>query len=315
MDDEDFDAERRGTPDERTEATTTQSTVAHVWALTGSVVAPATLVSTLLFYFGYVSTRAQFGYFGVDVDTLGFSTQEFVMRAPQPLLVPALVLLLGAAALSWVNAIVRRRIEAAAGSTARRLSKYMTWAGAFLTAAGVMLLLAFAAFGSWRLYPLVTPVLLGSGAGLLALVGGWATGPSRTGRMTVVLLMFVVVAAVFWTTATLADWSGRGSAKALARDLTRLPEVVVDTTDPLFPGDDVVVESTFPPEVEQTYRYRYRGLRLLAEGDGRLFLVPERWSPSGSTFAVSMEEARVRFRFVNDPPFDEDPEPAPSRAP
>jgi len=277
-------------------------TPAHVWSVIGSVVAPATLVSALLFYFGYVSARAKFEYFGVDVDALGFSTQEFVMRAPQPLLVPALVLLLAAAALTWGNGVVRRRFDSAPADSAHRMSRLVMRVGAVVVVLGLGLLLAFPRIGSWPVYPLLTPVLLGAGAGVVALGATWASGPSRASRTTVVLLVLVVVAAVFWATATLAQWSGTGQAKALARDLTSLPAVVLDTTDPLFPGDDAIVETTFPAEDEQTYRYRYRGLRLLAEGDGRLFLVPERWSSSGSTFTIATDEARVRFRFVDDPP-------------
>ena len=66
----------------------------RVYSFAGNIVAPATALSTLLFYFGYVSTRAQYLYFGLDVDTIGLSTQAFVMRSPQPLLVPVLVLFL-----------------------------------------------------------------------------------------------------------------------------------------------------------------------------------------------------------------------------
>lgn len=124
----------------------------------------------------------------------------------------------------------------------------------------------------------------------------------RASRTTVVLLTLLTVAALFWGTATLAEWSGRGRARELARNLQQLPAVVVDTAEPLFAGDETVVESVFPDSEEHAYRYRYRGLRVLAEGDGRLFLVPERWSPAGSTYVVPMDEARVRFRFVNDPP-------------
>ena len=54
------------------------------------IVAPVTLISGLLFYFGYVSARSQYEYFGIDVDTIGLSTQDYVMRSPQPLLVPLL---------------------------------------------------------------------------------------------------------------------------------------------------------------------------------------------------------------------------------
>src|SRR3954467_6043174 len=66
-----------------------------------SFVAPATFVTALLFYFGYVSSRAKYAYFGIDVDTIGLSTRDFVMRSPQALLVPLLLLtVLGAVLLS-----------------------------------------------------------------------------------------------------------------------------------------------------------------------------------------------------------------------
>ena len=62
------------------------------------IVTPVTLITALLFYFGYVSARSQYEYFGIDVDTVGLSTQDYVMRSPQPLLVPLLVLTLLAVA-------------------------------------------------------------------------------------------------------------------------------------------------------------------------------------------------------------------------
>ncbi len=63
----------------------------------------------LLFYFGYVSARAQYEYFGIDVDTVGLSTQDYVMGSPQPLLVPLLGLsLLAVAGLLSHNAIQPR---------------------------------------------------------------------------------------------------------------------------------------------------------------------------------------------------------------
>src|SRR5919205_890451 len=64
------------------------------WA--ASVVAPLSVLTAVLFYFGYASSRAQYAYFGLDVDTIGLSTQDFVMRSPQPLLTP-LVMGVGAA--------------------------------------------------------------------------------------------------------------------------------------------------------------------------------------------------------------------------
>ena len=70
------------------------------------IVTPVTLITALLFYFGYVSARSQYEYFGIDVDTIGLGTQDYVMRSPQPLLVPLLVLsLVAVAGLLLHNAI------------------------------------------------------------------------------------------------------------------------------------------------------------------------------------------------------------------
>ena len=60
-------------------------------------------------------------------------------------------------------------------------------------------------------------------------------------------------------------------------------------------------EQALPPS-GSGFAYRYRGLRLLAAGDGTLLLVPETWTPSGSTFVVPLGDARVKYRFVDDPP-------------
>ena len=61
-------------------ATTTPSgrTLPSWLTLTAQIAAPITLVTTLLFYFGYVFTRSQYAYFGVDVDTIGLTPRDFV---------------------------------------------------------------------------------------------------------------------------------------------------------------------------------------------------------------------------------------------
>ena len=278
-----------------------ESALARLWGVVGSVVAPASLVTATLFYFGHVSSRAQFEYFGVDVDTLGFSTQEFVMRAPQSLLVPVLGLLLLVAGLVWLDGEARRRLGHAGPEVVRRWRRIVGVTGVGLLGVAMVLLFAYPTLETWPFYPLVTPLLLGVGSGLLARTVHWVPA-RRASTTTVVLLVAVVVVAVIWVTATLAEWSGTGQAKALARDLTVLPTVVVDTREQLFPGDPNVEEAALEPAAEEGYRFRYRGLRLLAEGDDRLFLVPQAWSPSGSTFVVGLDDARVKFRFVNDPP-------------
>lgn len=167
-----------------------------MWRLVSTVVAPATLVGAVLFYFAHVSARAQFAHFGVDVDTLGFSTQEFVMRSPQPLLVPVLAMLLATAATTWTAAVVNRRLDTGDAVTVTRAARLTTRVALGLLGLGLLLLAAYPLLGGEDLYPLATPLLIGLGAGLLALRLHHVPDP-RTSRTTVVILTLLTVAALF----------------------------------------------------------------------------------------------------------------------
>jgi hypothetical protein len=288
------------------------------WA--ASVVAPLSVLTAVLFYFGYASSRAQFEYFGVDVDTIGLSTQDYVMRSPQALLTPLLVLVLIGVAVAVANDVFRRRVHAArvastdaddavAGQGRERLAELdrsfrrLELAG---LAVGALLLFGYALLQDWTPYPLVTPLVMGIGAGL-ALWSGRIRGlirPEAKPRIGVVLaLSLVLVTDVFWATATVAQWTGRGSARQLALHLDRLPTVIVDTRERLNTVSPTIKESALPASAAQTFHYRYRGLHLLIQGKDRLFLVPGEWSPSDFTMMLPMDgSVRLQFQFENSPP-------------
>jgi hypothetical protein len=76
----------------------------------GAVVAPTTILAAALYYFGYVSSRAQYEYFGVDVDTLGIGPQEYIMRSPPALFAPLLVLLILTLLLRQLDGLLKKRI-------------------------------------------------------------------------------------------------------------------------------------------------------------------------------------------------------------
>lgn len=278
--------------DEPAEEPRTGDTLQRWYTFATSFVAPATFLSALLFYFGYVSSRAQFRYFGVDVDTIGLSTRDYVMRSPQALLAPLLLITLAGTGLVLLqHRLARRDLTDAA---VRRVQL----AGAALLTIGVGLLLTFTWLGDWPAYPMVTPLVL---AGALLLLA-WSWNRQGIRRAATALALVGVATSVFWATATLAQWTGLGVAQRTARDLDRLPAVVLDTKERLYLTDGIVVESALAKEPDQSFRYRYRGLRLLIHADDRMFLVPEQWTPAGSTVVVGIDDARVRFRFVNDPP-------------
>jgi heme/copper-type cytochrome/quinol oxidase subunit 2 len=284
-------------------------------SLGASVVAPITVISALLFYFGYVSSRAQYAYFGVDVDTIGLSTQDYVMRSPQPLLVPLLALVMIAVALVALHLAVTAWVARTRAERARTVTRRVLYAGLVVLAAGITLIILYPVLADWPYYNLVTPIIVAVGAGAVAY--SWRlvsrlpqpdalpappASPALR-RMGQVLLWVLVVATLFWSTATIAQWSGRGLARHDARHLDRLSSVILDTKERLFITDPFIKETALPASEGQTFHYRYRHLRLLIEGKDRMFLIPDTWSASDSTLVVPLDDSvRVRFQFQNDPP-------------
>ena len=285
--------------------------------LATQVAAPVTLVSTLLFYFGYVYTRAQYAYFGVDVDTIGLVTRDYVMRSPQPLLVPLLVLTVVSVAVvalrGRVDARVRVAREEPSGGGAAivlRAGRAVVGAGVALLVAGLVLLVAYAWWSAWPYLTLVSAVLIGFGAVTTAIALPYVTSRAPG---TVAGLWVVVVAAAFWAVSITADWSGNGRAQEIARDLGSLPAVILDSPT------DLRLRNTVPPPADLCLRadggvdeacaaltdeprYRYR-FRLLVQGPDAMFLVPATWSASATTLMVpDGAPVRVQFQFVNVPP-------------
>jgi hypothetical protein len=288
------------------------------WVNTGAtVIAPVTALSALLFYFGYVSSRSEYAYFGLDVDTIGLGTQDYIMRSPQPLLTPLLVLALIGAGVLALHAAIRRRVQAALSTgnvdnvrSIRRFARGCVAGGLVLLAAGIMLLAIYGYLRGWAPYEMVTPLVIAVGAGLTAyawrvleLLGRHREQSTMPRRTSNVLLYVLVAATVFWMTATLAQWSGRALAHYQAQTLLQLPSVILDTKERLFLRDPGMAETMLPASEGQTFHYRYRHLRLLIEGHDRMFLVPDHWSASDSTLVVALDgSVRVQFQFENEAP-------------
>lgn len=118
-----------------------------------------------------------------------------------------------------------------------------------------------------------------------------------------VFILVAVAASIFWATATVAQRIGVGLAQYRALHLDDLPSVILDTRERLFLTSPGINEVALPPSGGQTFRFRYRHLRLLIQGNDRMFLVPDRWSPSDSTLPVRLDNTvRMQFQFINQPP-------------
>jgi len=105
--------------------------------------------------------------------------------------------------------------------------------------AGAALLLLFAqgALREWIPLPLAAALSLSVGAALCAYALRLEVQLGRREPVrgaTLVALSAVVVAGVFWATATIAPYIGRGEAHRIARHLDRLPSVILDTQERLY---------------------------------------------------------------------------------
>lgn len=299
------------------------------WISLGTtIVAPVTVLSALLFYFGYASTRAMYEYFGVDVDTVGLGSQDYLMRSPRPLLVPLIgLLLLGVFGL-WLHVSIINQLASPRGGRARArvAARSAVAAGGIILLSSVVFVMLYPvrAIRDWPAYDLVVPLCLALGIVLLAygrhvvalsaaqsyphdgtepsnLDDGGEQARRSLRRVATVLVVSVVAASVFWATATLAQWSGRGQAEVLADRLGELPSVILDTKERLYVNNPDIQEFELPDADGQTFRYRYRQLRLLlVKGGERMFLVPAAWSPSATTLLVPLsDDVRVQFQFEN----------------
>jgi hypothetical protein len=264
------------------------------------VVAPTTVVTALLYYYGYVATYARFAYFGVDLATLRLPTQDLVLRSVAVLYIPcAVILVLGIAYL-----VVRNRTRTALSTGAHR--PVLRWIGWTAVRLGVVLL-ARAAYGivvpsvPRTEFPGTTPLALGAGVVLL-LYGRHLLGSTREDRAdsppqrpVLLLAVGVVVLSLFWGANTFAAAYGAGQAEEDSADLASRPSVTLDTRESLYLNEACAEETSLPPDAEQAFRYRLRGLRLLAVGSDRLFLIPERWR-DGCPVVVVPDDESVRLQ-------------------
>ena len=77
--------------------TESKDTVKSILETVGRIIAPITVITALLYYFGWVRTGAVFGRFGVDQRVLAYSVDDYLLRSAGVAFRPFAFLLLGVA--------------------------------------------------------------------------------------------------------------------------------------------------------------------------------------------------------------------------
>lgn len=255
----------------------------------GTVVAPVTLVTALLLYFGWSRTTAMFGWFGIDPTSLGFGNTDYLLVSQDGLFVPGVVIAMLALAVLWLAPVVRRSGRLGPG-VRRRLAPAAAAVGLLSAAIGLLAVVGV------RLLPDRVGVAPGSlvlGVTLLS-YAAHAVRPrrptySRASAIAEVTGLAVVVAmASFWAAGDYSSAVGRERAAQLAAGLGSSAQVVVYSQKSLGIANEHGVQVVRCAGGEQSaYAFRYSGLVLLLNSSGQYVFLPVGWTRSdGSAIAV-----------------------------
>ncbi len=276
-----------------------------VMPLIGSIIAPTTLLTALLFYFGWAHAYWFFRYFGFDISLLGLTTQDYMMRSVDALFVPLTVCLTVASLLLWAHSAVANRFFAgpAVHDRLRVSAIVMAVAGLLLFVIGMAAIFVRALRDS---YHVAYPLSLGAGTILLLYASRLhrrSQGPAaaKAGYGSLPLLeatgAFLIVAlSLFWAATNYAAAVGETRARQYEREFRAYPEAILYSKESLrLDGPGVQAVACSDPGAG--YRFRYEGLRLMLRSSGQYFLLPEDWSPSDGVAIVVPEGDAVRLQF------------------
>lgn len=281
--------------------------ISQLVRMVGAIVAPTTLLTSLLFFFGWSRAYWFYDYFGVHSTLLGLTSQDYVQQSLDGLFVPLTIVACVVLVALWVHTVLRSRLAAGASPRLLRvLLPALAAGGLVLTAAGLWSVVATTVLNR---YLAAAPISLAVGVVLLVYAahlwrstraGGDGAAPPRAAWLAVAEWagVFVLVGlSMFWAANDYSAAVGRSRARQFVAELPIYPSAVVYSERSLnlrAPG----VREVRCQDQEAAYRYRYDGLKLvLQSGDQYLFL-PETWTPANGVAILMPRNDTLRLEFI-----------------
>ncbi|MGW4057048.1 hypothetical protein ACWEGE_02145 [Amycolatopsis sp. NPDC004747] len=270
----------------------------------GSVIAPTTVLTGLLFFFGRQHAHWLLDYFGVPLSTMGLTAQDYLVRSADGLFGPVAVVLAAVLTLLWLYRFLRARLAEKAWQRLLRLVTPVAvvagLAGVVLAAVGVVDPEAFSTSYSVPGAGLSLGVLfLVTASRLLAARAGRPL-PAAVATAEWVTAFALVSVGLFWAVADYSASVGIGRAIQIEAALATPPETVLYSEKSLnltAPG----VRETQCGNPDTAYRYRYTGLKLVLQSGGQYFLLPVQWHKADGTALVLPRTDALRLEFTPAP--------------
>jgi hypothetical protein len=265
-----------------------------------SILAPTTVLTALLFYFGTQHANAFCEWFGVHYSVLGLSVADYLIRATDGMTVPITAVAAAGLATLWAYRLLEARLSP------RGWERLLRRSVPVLAVAGVVLVVL-------GLSGLVVPSLLYRFPGLpgLCIALGFVFFPLadrlhqvRTGRRgspvaAVVQWTFtfvLVTVGAFWAVTDYSAAVGELRAYEYEVALSKMADTVV------FSGKDLGVRaqgvSMTPCAPDAQYKFRYDGLVLVLQSGGTSLLLPREWNRRDGMAILLPNSADVRLEFA-----------------
>lgn len=266
----------------------------------GSLLAPTTVLTALLFYFGVRHATFFCEWFGVHYSVLGLSAPDYLIRSADGMFVPLTVLSAAGLAALWGYRLLHSVL---APKMWRVLARR---AVPVLVAFGLVFLLL-------GLSGLAVPLLLYEVPGLpgvcvaLGVISfplaerlhATVAGRHATGVVPVVQWTFTFVLAsigLFWAVNDYSAAVGEARGYEYQTKLGTMPRTVVfSTKDIAFHGPGVTM--TACTAADSSYRFRYDGLVLVVQSGGQSLLLPREWNRRDGAALVLPRSNDVRLEF------------------
>jgi hypothetical protein len=281
----------------------------RVLTVFGGIVAPTSLLTGLLFYFGRSRSAGYYRYFRVNSTVLDLTTNDYLFTGVDGLFVPVSVTCLAVLVLIWLHRLLLTRVPAAA----RRQGVRVLVPVAAVVGAVLVTLAFIDLFTEGRVFGVDSPtggLFLALGVVLLvyavrlirlALPRPAASGRRRsssTGLAEWAAALLLVSIGLFWAADRYAFTVGTGGAMTLHRALqTTVPEAVLYSQQSLSLAVPGVTEVRCA-DPEAAFRFRYDGLRLVRQAGNQYLFLSATWTREDGVAVLIPRSGSVRLEFA-----------------
>lgn len=264
---------------------------------------PVTLITALLFYFGWAKVTREASALGASDTIFAYSTSDYLLRSVDSLYFPLMIL----TAVALVALLLHQRVQSALRSGTppwlRRAGNVVLGFGVLVLAYGVVYRAVGYQAGN-DVLDITGPLALGVGPLLIA-YGAWLRArssptaapptPSWERAVAAGLLLAILALSLFWAVGNYAGIRGLQAAQLISDGYRTLPHVVVFSAKDLAFGPDVI--TTKVGGEGAAYQFRASGLHLLDHVGGTWFLMPENWDVTHRLIMINDSDA-LRFELT-----------------